>query len=84
MLATFTNSTTGWAPTDEILAYVTDQLRGGPFLLGDAFSTADVLLGSTFALFRNSPLMPSNATLDGYIERIVARPAYQRAFAQDN
>ncbi|HVY45215.1 MAG TPA: glutathione S-transferase, partial [Minicystis sp.] len=36
---TTTNSTTGWAPTEEILAYVTAGLERGPYLLGDAFSS---------------------------------------------
>jgi glutathione S-transferase len=80
---TTTNSTTGWAPTEEILAYITGQLRRGPYLLGDAFSTADILYGSTFALFKGSPLVPQDATLDAYVERLTSRPAYQRAATKD-
>jgi glutathione S-transferase len=81
---TTTNSTTGWAPTDEILAHILGQLKRGPYLLGDALSSADILYGSTFALFRGSPLLPHNdPVLDAYIERLLARPAYQRAAAKD-
>jgi glutathione S-transferase len=80
---TTTNSTTGWAPTEDILAYITGQLQRGPYLLGDAFSTADVLYGSTFALFKSSPLLPPNAVLDAYVERLSSRPAYQRAVAKE-
>lgn len=79
-----TNSTTGWASTDEIMAYVTTTLDRGPYLLGEQFSTADILFGSTFALFRNSPLLPPNAAIDAYVERMTSRPAYQRAAAKDD
>jgi len=78
-----TNSTTGWAPTEEVVAYVGGQLRRGPYLLGEAFSTADILFGSTFALFKGSPLMPPDATIDAYVERVTSRPACQRAAAKD-
>ena len=81
---TTTNSTTGWAPTEEILAYVTASLGKGPFLLGEQFTTADILFGSTFALFQNSPLMPANDVIHAYIERIKKRPAYERAAKKDD
>jgi len=80
---TTTNSTTGWAPTDEILAYVADQLRRGPYLLGERFSAADVLYGSTFALFSGTPLLPADPVIGAYVDRLVARPAYRRALAKD-
>ena len=80
---TTTNSTTGWAPTDEIIAHIDGQLARGPYLLGDAFSTADILFGSTFALFKGSPLMPDSAVRNAYIERLTSRPAFKRAADKD-
>jgi glutathione S-transferase len=80
---TTTNSTTGWAPPEEILAYIDAQLERGPYLLGDAFSTADILFGSTFALFKGSPLMAPSAVRDAYVERLVSRPAFRRATEHD-
>ena len=79
---TTTNSTTGWAPTDDILAYVSATLERGPFLLGEQFSTADVLFGSTFALFKGSPLLPHDDAIAAYIDRVSQRPAYHRATAK--
>jgi glutathione S-transferase len=78
-----TNSTTGWAPTEEILAYVTAQLARGPYLLGDTFSSADILFGSTFALFKGSPLLPPDPVQDAYVERLISRPAFRRADEKD-
>jgi glutathione S-transferase len=78
-----TNSTTGWAPTDEIMAHIDGQLARGPYLLGAAFSTADILFGSTFALFKGSPLMPDSPVRNDYIERLTSRPAFKRAGDKD-
>src|SRR5262245_18375471 len=80
---TTTNSTTGWAPTEEVMAHILGQLSRGPYLLGDEFSTADILHGSTFALFRGHPLFPADPVLTAYVDRLQARPAYQRALEKD-
>jgi glutathione S-transferase len=80
---TTTNSTTGWASTDDVLAHLIDTLKRGPYLVGDQFTTADVLFGSTFALFKGSPLLPKNETIEAYVARLVERPAYKRAAAKD-
>ena len=47
----------------------------GPYLLGEQFTTADILFGSTFALFKGSPLLPPNETILAYIDRVAKRPA---------
>ncbi len=80
---TTTNSTTGWAPTEDVLAYVTAKLERGPYLLGEQFTVADILFGSTFALFKGSPLLPRIDVIERYVDRLVERPAYVRARAKD-
>lgn len=80
---TTTNSTTGWASTDDVLGYLSGQLARTPYLLGDAFSAADILYGSTFALFKGSPLLPADPVITAYVDRVTARPAYARAGAKD-
>jgi glutathione S-transferase len=78
------NSTTGWAAPDDVIAHVVEALKRGPYLLGEQFTTADILYGSTFALFKGSPLLPPNETILAYIDRVAKRPAYARAAAKDN
>jgi glutathione S-transferase len=78
-----TNSTTGWAPIAEVMAFISQTLEKGPYILGASFSGADVLLGSTFALFLGSPLMPRTELLGAYVDRLTSRPAYRRASAKD-
>ena len=56
-------------------------LERGPYLLGDAFSTADILLASVFQWGRQ--LMPQGEPFDAYLARLSARPALQRATQKD-
>ncbi len=72
----------GWVSVDDAMGYVVKTLSAGPYLLGDAFSAADILYGTTFAMFGQSPLMPKSPVVDAYVKRIVERPAYARAAAK--
>lgn len=76
--------TAGWVPVEEAMDAVTRQLSQGPFLLGDHFSAVDVLYGTTFAMFGQSPMMPKSTVVEDYAKRIVARPAFARAQALDD
>ncbi len=76
--------TAGWVAVEEAMPAVIRQLSQSPYLLGDRFSAADVLYGTTFAMFRDSPLMAKSTVVDEYAKRVVARPAYARAQARDN
>jgi glutathione S-transferase len=62
------------------------RLRGalerGPYLLGDAFSTADILLASVFQW--GPQLMPQGEPFGAYLRRLYARPALQRALGKDD
>jgi glutathione S-transferase len=73
----------GWAPVDEVMATVLALLAKGPYMLGEHFSAVDVLYGTMFALFAQSPILPKSAVLDEYVKRVLARPAYARASARD-
>ena len=75
--------TAGWVPVDETIDAIMGLLAAGPYLLGDRFSAADVLYGTTFAMFAQSPMMPKSAVIDAYVKRIIARPAFTRAQARD-
>jgi glutathione S-transferase len=77
-------ATAGWVPLEESVAALIKALTPGPYLLGDHFSAADVLYGTTFAMFGQSPMMPKSAVIDDYVARIVARPAFARAQLRDS
>jgi glutathione S-transferase len=75
--------TAGWVAVDEAMPAVIKALTPGPYLLGERFSAADVLYGTTFAMFAKSPVMPQSAVIDEYARRIAARPAFARAQERD-
>lgn len=76
--------TAGWVPVEEAMAAVIKTLSPGPYLLGERFSAVDVLYGTTFAMFGQSPMMPKSTIVEDYVKRIVARPAFSRAQALDD
>jgi glutathione S-transferase len=76
--------TAGWVAVEEAIAAVVQQLSRGPYLLGDRLSAADILYGTTFAMFSRSPLMEKSPVIDAYAQRVVDRPAFQRAQARES
>jgi len=75
--------TAGWVAVDEAMEAVTKALARGPFMLGERFSAVDVLYGTTFAMFGQSPLLPKSTVIEDYAKRVVSRPAFARAQAKD-
>jgi glutathione S-transferase len=57
-------------------------LEPGPYLLGERFSGADVLVASLGQFMRS--MLPAGAPMDAYLERCNSRPALARARARDN
>ena len=75
--------TAGWVKTDEVMELVNATLSKQPFILGEKFSAADVLIGTTFKLFMGSPLLAKTDLLEAYVNRVTERPAYARAMAKE-
>jgi len=70
----------GWGEAQLVFDVLDAALSKGPWLLGDTFSAADVMIGSGLnygvRLFKMVPPRPSFAA---YLDRCAARPAFQRA-----
>jgi glutathione S-transferase len=75
--------TAGWVAVEEAMPAVLKLLTAGPYILGERFSAADVLYGTTFAMFAQSPMLPKSPVIEGYVRRIVTRPAFARAQARE-
>lgn len=58
-----------------------EALWNGPFLMGERFTVADLMIGSTLAWAR--PMLPDSPLFDRYLERLAARPAHTQALARD-
>jgi glutathione S-transferase len=74
--------TFGWAPFDDVVAYLTRALTGKSYLLGERFSAADVLVGGSLS-FLMGRMIPETETFKSYVTRITERPAHARAQAKD-
>jgi glutathione S-transferase len=73
----------GYRDLDTVCDIVAAALRPGPYLLGEQFTAADVLLGSTIRWGTMFKLIPDRPEFAGYTARIAARPAAVRAEAKD-
>ncbi|MDH3914690.1 MAG: glutathione S-transferase family protein [Chromatiales bacterium] len=74
----------GWGDFDSMIVTLEEGLSQGPWLLGQRFSAADVMVGSTAAFMRMFDLLPDSPLIDSYVDRCLARPAYQRAQAMES
>lgn len=63
------------------LARVERALADGPWLLGERFSAADVMMGGTLGWAHQ--LMPRDGRIPAYLAQLTQRPAFQRAMARD-
>ena len=69
----------GWGDFDFMIRTLEDGLKPGPWLLGEQFTAADVLVGSGTCFLRQIGILPDSAVLNDYADRCAARPGYQKA-----
>lgn len=73
----------GWGNFDTMIEVLETGLQKGPWLMGEAFSAADVLVGSSVYFMKKFGVLPDSEILEDYCERCMSRPAYSRALARD-
>lgn len=66
-----------FAEAAEVLAR---PLATGQYMLGDSFSTVDVIVGSNLNWARRVGLLDGREVLSDYVDRLLARPAARRVF----
>jgi glutathione S-transferase len=71
----------GWQTLDAVVTRLDGALRNQPWLLGDDFTAADVMVGATIVVSLVTGELPAHPTLVAYNARIAARPAFQCAGA---
>jgi len=76
-------ATSGWGDFPSMMEVMERGLQPGPWLLGEQFSAADVLVGSSVYFMKLFGILPDNAMLAAYAERCLERPAYRKALARD-
>jgi len=76
-------ATSGWGNFDTMIEVLESGLQNSDWLMGDRFSAADVLVGSSVYFMKMFGVLPENPILSAYCDRCLARPAYARALARD-
>jgi len=82
--ATGNRSSHGWGDYDSMLRTLENGLVDGPWILGERFTAADVMLGSSVVFMRLFGILPDSQSLNAYADRCLARPAYQAALARED
>jgi glutathione S-transferase len=62
---------------------VAQAVAKGPWLMGEQFTAADVVIGANLRWGMSFKLFPERPEFTAYVARLVARPATQRADAKD-
>ena len=74
----------GWGSFDLMVDTLAAGLDGRDWLMGDRFTAADVMVGSSAAFMHQFGLLPDVRVLSDYIDRCASRPAYRKAMSLDN
>lgn len=74
----------GFGSYDRMVDVLETAVSSTPYVAGEAFSAADVYVGSQIAWGTQFGTLPKRGGFTAYLERILARPAYARANAKDD
>jgi glutathione S-transferase len=73
----------GYGDFDTVMEVAAKAVEPGPYLLGEQFTAADVIVGSTIRWGMTFGLLPKRPEFVAYVGRLEQRPALQRAIALD-
>ena len=73
----------GYGTFDTTMDTVAKAVAKGPWLMGEQFTAADVIIGANIRWGTMFKLIPERPEFTAYAARIAARPAAQRAEAKD-
>ena len=73
----------GYGDFDTVMDVVAKAVSNGPYLMGDQFTAADVVIGSGLRFGMMFKLLPERTEFTAYTGRLAQRPALQRSDAKD-
>ncbi len=73
----------GYGDFDTVMNVTARAVEPGPYLMGEQFTAADVVVGSTLRWGMMFGLLPKRPEFVSYVGRLEQRPALQRATALD-
>ena len=69
----------GWGDFDLMLETIEKELAADEWILGEEFTAADVMVGSSVVFMRQFGMLPGSNVLDAYADRCQQRPGFQKA-----
>lgn len=69
----------GWGDFDLMVETLENGIRDKTWILGETFTAADVMLGSSTVFLRAFNMLPESERLESYADRCLSRPAYRKA-----
>ena len=69
----------GWGSFAQTIKTWEEGLGEHPWILGDTFSAADVMLGSSAVFLRMFGMLPESPVLEAYADRCLERESYKQA-----
>ncbi len=76
-------SALGYGNYDTVMNVVAKAVEKGPYLMGEKFTAADVVVGSTLRWGMMFKIIPERPEFTAYVGRLSQRPALQRATKKD-
>lgn len=73
----------GWGTYEAMISAAESAVARGPFLLGEQFSMADVVFGGLLRFLIGFKQIEPTPVFSAYVQRLNARPAFQRAEARN-
>jgi glutathione S-transferase len=73
----------GYGDFETVMNVTAKAVEKGPWILGEQFTTADVIIGSNIRFGMMFKMIPERKEFTDYAARIAARPALQRAEKKD-
>jgi glutathione S-transferase len=73
----------GYGDFDTAMDVMARAVTPGPYLLGNEFTAADLMIGSTLHWGTMFKLIPERKEFSDYCARCIERPAFKRATAKD-
>jgi glutathione S-transferase len=73
----------GWGDYDTVIGVLQQAVANGPYILGEQFTAADVVIGAGLRWGMLFKLLPELPEFVAYTQRLAERPALQRQTARD-
>jgi glutathione S-transferase len=73
----------GWGNLELVLDTISKAIEKGPFLFGEQFTAADLLIGGGLRWGMMTKSVPIRPEFSAYAQRVGDRPAAKRASAKD-